>query len=178
MNSDHVNRLLTLGANIGVIAGIAFLALEIRQNSELLRLQFINDDLLATAESETPMLGDAPAEVMMKSIYSPREMTYADYRILDAYLTRKMELLIRRYRLGQEGILEEDAWKTTGFAYSWFFGYDLGRLWWKHEGRAAYSHVPELVEHVDSIVAELGDDGPTESWSQIQGELEIADTTN
>ena len=178
MDSERVNKWLTLGANIGVIVGIVFLALEIRQNSDLLRLQFINDDLLATAESETPMLGDAPAEVMMRSIYSPGEMTYADYRILDAYLTGKMELLVRRYRLGQEGILEEDAWKTTGFAYSWFFGYELGRLWWKHEGRAAYSHIPELVEHVDRVVAELGDNGPTESWSNIKDELGIADSTN
>jgi len=173
-----VSKWLTLGANIGVIVGIVFLALEIRQNSDLLRLQFINDDLLATAESETPMLGDAPAEVMMRSIYSPEEMTYADYRIFDAYLTRKMELLVRRYRLGQEGILEKDAWKTTGIAYSWHFGYELGRLWWKHEGRTAYSHIPEIVEHVDRVVAELGDNGPTESWSKIKGELATTDTTN
>jgi len=178
MDADRANSWLSLIANLGIIVGLVLVVFEIRQNSDLLRLQFINDDLLATAESETPMLGDAPAEVMMKSIYSPEEMTYADYRIFDAYLTRKMELLVRRYRLGQEGILEEDAWKTVGFAYSWFFGYDLGRLWWKHEGRAAYSHIPELVGHVDSIVAELGDDGPTESWSRIKGELGIAETAN
>ena len=114
----------------------------------------------------------------MRSIYSPEEMTYADYRIFGAYLTRKMELRVQRYRLGQEGILEEDAWKTTGFGYSWHFGYDLGRLWWKHEGRAAYSYIPELVEHVDRVLAELGDDGPTESWSKIKGEPGITDSTN
>jgi hypothetical protein len=36
MNSENVNRWLSLAANIGVIAGIIFLAIEIRQNQESL----------------------------------------------------------------------------------------------------------------------------------------------
>jgi len=172
MDIDRTNRILTLVANIGILAGMVLVAFEIRQNSDLLRLQFINDDLLATADSETPMLGEDPANVLMRSIYSPDDLTYSDYRVIDAYLTRKMELLVRRYRLGQEGILEVDAWKTVGFAYSWFFGYEIGRLWWKHEGRSAYGHIPELVAHVDKVVDGLGADGPTESWDRIRSELD------
>ena len=60
------------------------------------------------------MLGDDPAAVMMKSFESPQDMTYADFRIVDAYLTTKVERLVRRYQLGREGILEEDNWKTVG----------------------------------------------------------------
>lgn len=36
MNSDRLNRWLTLGANVGVIAGIIFLGFELRQNNQLL----------------------------------------------------------------------------------------------------------------------------------------------
>jgi hypothetical protein len=36
MNTESLNRWLTLGANVGVIAGIIFLAVELRQNNELL----------------------------------------------------------------------------------------------------------------------------------------------
>ena len=39
MDSDRLNKWLTLAANIGVIAGIVFLALELRQNNELLDSQ-------------------------------------------------------------------------------------------------------------------------------------------
>jgi hypothetical protein len=39
MNTDKLNRSLALLANIGVIAGIVFLAVEIRQNTEMLRSQ-------------------------------------------------------------------------------------------------------------------------------------------
>lgn len=39
MDSDRLNKWLTLAANIGVIAGIVFLVLELRQNTELMRAQ-------------------------------------------------------------------------------------------------------------------------------------------
>ena len=39
MNVDAANRWITLVANVGVIAGIVFLAFEIRQNNELLSVQ-------------------------------------------------------------------------------------------------------------------------------------------
>ena len=39
MDSDKLNDWLTLVANVGVIAGIVFLAIEVRQNSEAVRAQ-------------------------------------------------------------------------------------------------------------------------------------------
>ena len=36
METDRLNRFLTLGANVGVIAGIIFLGYELRQNNQLL----------------------------------------------------------------------------------------------------------------------------------------------
>jgi len=35
MNTDRVNKWLTLGANVGVLAGLILLVAEIRQNTEL-----------------------------------------------------------------------------------------------------------------------------------------------
>jgi hypothetical protein len=39
LDSDRLNRWLTLGANIGVLVGIALLLIELDQNSDLLRAQ-------------------------------------------------------------------------------------------------------------------------------------------
>ncbi|HAJ76756.1 MAG TPA: hypothetical protein DCM64_09910 [Gammaproteobacteria bacterium] len=39
MNVDKVNQWLTLAGNVGVIAGIVFLALEIRQNTSMMQSQ-------------------------------------------------------------------------------------------------------------------------------------------
>lgn len=39
MDADRLNKWLTLIANLGVIAGIIFLAMELRQNTEMMRAQ-------------------------------------------------------------------------------------------------------------------------------------------
>ena len=163
---------LTLGANVGILIGLALVIFEIRQNTDLLRLQFINDDLLASAQSESPMLGEDPAEVLMKAMYTPEDLTYADFRIVDAYLVSKMDLLIRRYLLGQEGILDQSAWKTDlGFTFEWLFGNKFSRLWWQHEGRRGYGDYPEIVEFVDEGIIGLTDDTTIKGWEAIQLEL-------
>ena len=58
MDADRLNRWLTLGANIGVLLGIALLVVELRQNQDVMRAQTRNDItqgeltlLLSTAEN-------------------------------------------------------------------------------------------------------------------------------
>lgn len=43
MNTDSVNRWLTLGANFGVLIGIFLLLAELNQNSQLMRAQIFNE---------------------------------------------------------------------------------------------------------------------------------------
>ena len=178
MDSENVNRWLTLGANVGILIGLIPVFVEIRQNSDLLRLQFINDDLMAVAQTEDPLLGDNPADVMMKAMYSPEDLTYADFRVIDAYLIAKIDLIYRRYQLGQEGILDEDAWKSThlGFTFEWLFGNRFGRLWWEYEGRRAYRDLPEIVEYVDGAIEGMPEDLSIRSWEKIQSELRTEST--
>ena len=42
MDTDKVNRWLTLGANLGVLAGIILLVVELEQNREMMRAQTRN----------------------------------------------------------------------------------------------------------------------------------------
>jgi hypothetical protein len=43
MNSDQVNKWLTLGANLGVFVGIVLLLIELDQNSDLMRAQMVQE---------------------------------------------------------------------------------------------------------------------------------------
>jgi hypothetical protein len=172
MDSNTVNKWLTLGANVGILIGLALVVFEIRQNADLLRLQFINDDLLISAQTESPMLGEDPTKAMMKAMYTPEDLTYAEFRTVDAYLVSKMDLLTRRYILGQEGILEQSAWESNlGFTFEWLFGNKFSRLWWQHEGRRAYGDFPEIVEYIDEAIIGLSDDTTIRGWEEIQSEL-------
>ncbi len=71
MDSDRLNRWLTLGANLGVLVGIIFLAAEIRQNSDLARLQFAEDRQTTWQQGELVVFGDSIATVWEKSVLNP-----------------------------------------------------------------------------------------------------------
>ena len=86
MDSENMSKWLTLGANIGILIGLVLVVIQIRQNSDLLRLQFISDEFMTETSSENLLIGDSPADAIMKAMYSPEDMTYADFRVNDAYL--------------------------------------------------------------------------------------------
>ena len=74
--------------------------------------------------------------------------------------------------MGQEGILDQSAWKTNlGFTFEWLFGNKFARLWWEHECRRAYEDFPEIVEYVDEAIIGLSDDTTIKGWEVIQSEL-------
>ncbi len=174
MESENMSKWLTLGANIGILIGLILVVMQIRQNSDLLRLQFINDEYMSASFSERLLIGENPADAIMKAMYSPEDMTYADFRINDAYLISKIDMMYRRYRLGQEGVFDEDNWRESniGFTFEWLFGNRFSQLWWQHEGRGAYGDAPELVEYVDRKIKGVSENRSTQSWETIRSELQ------
>jgi len=68
MNSESLSRWLAIGANLGVIAGIAFLALEIQQNNEMLEAQ-------VRSERTTNRL--APSELLLNNPHLAQAMVDA-----------------------------------------------------------------------------------------------------
>ena len=53
MNTEKLNRWLSLGANIGVVIGLLLVAYQIRQEANLTKLQLFSDHTDARRESQT-----------------------------------------------------------------------------------------------------------------------------
>ncbi len=60
MDTDRLNSWFTLTANIGVIAGLILVAVQINQNTQIAKAQITNDYYLADMELELAMMGDDP----------------------------------------------------------------------------------------------------------------------
>ena len=60
MDTDKVNRWLTLSANIGVIAGLILVAVQINQYTQITKAQIINDYYLADIRNITRQMGCYP----------------------------------------------------------------------------------------------------------------------
>jgi hypothetical protein len=56
MLTDTVNRWLTLSANVGVIAGLILVAVQIGQNTQITKAQIVNDYYLADMNLELAMM--------------------------------------------------------------------------------------------------------------------------
>lgn len=107
MASDQLSKWLTLLANIGVLAGLAILILEIRQNNEIAMAQIEQ----SRSESLTQwrrerVINDhiAPLVAKMRALSSEytdkfgRAVRPADYQRRTAYVLDKLEDPVDRYR--------------------------------------------------------------------------------
>ncbi len=123
---------LQIGANIGILIGLILVGFQMKQNSELLQVQLLKDELVSYLDSEMAIIGDDYGAVWEKMITSPEEMTLREMRIEEAMLWgHGMMRWINTYRLGELGLVNEDQWKTeVQRDASFFFGNRYGRAWW------------------------------------------------
>ena len=154
MTSAKFNEWLTLIANVAVVGGIVFLAIEIRQNNELLRSEsrqalVSNDVTSLTANLEN-------VDVFAK-LASKEELSAEDQLRLSFMYT--LDLRNREFEYFQyvNGLLDEETWLAYRHVIVINHSSDLGRSWWDEVGRGIVD--PEFAELVDQLLVDaLPDD--------------------
>lgn len=167
VNSDRLNRWLSLAANLGLLTGLILVAVQIDQNSQIARLQLINEGNIARNETWANVLGEDPAVAIARSIENPAEMDFADYIVVDSYLFTTMNLFYRNYELANEGFFLESDWQQMIDDYvPWFLGSAFGRAWWYGSGRSFFA--PEFALYVDQLVEGAVGSDSVAHWREIQ----------
>ncbi len=168
MDSDRLTRWLTLGANLGVLVGIIFLAAEIRQNSSLARLQFADDRWNTWQQGELVVFGDSIANVWEKSVLNPESLSLAETRILDAYLAFQLTNSTRVFYLEDAGLLDVGATKQyMQDTLPFFFDTEFAKVWWEIEGR---TWDDEFVRLADPIIRDTTKNESVDKLLRIQRE--------
>ena len=83
MFTEKINHWLSLSANIGVMAGLILVAMQINQNTEITKAQIANDYFLADMTLELAMMGDDPAKSWIKAVYAPEDIDQLDAAVID-----------------------------------------------------------------------------------------------
>lgn len=112
MNSDRLNRWLTLAANVGVLVGIVFLALEIRQNSDHLALQL--EFAVPTQkifEINRDLMDPSVARILAKAIETPAELTFEEGLVASSVVLNALNEWEDRYLLHKAGLDGVVDWK-------------------------------------------------------------------
>lgn len=118
---DKMNKWLTLVANVGVIAGIVFLSLEIQQNTEQLSL---NEKALSRAElneimqqysglRQIVMSNESFATLLVRGRSDYAELSEVDKERLSNYATERIYIAWAYWNRVNESIIPREGWIRT-----------------------------------------------------------------
>ena len=148
MDSSKINNWLALIANVAVVGGIIFLAIEIRQNNEFLRSEsrqtlVANDVTSLTANIEN-------ADVFAKLVSEEGLSAEDQLRLSFMYA---LDLRNREFEYFQytNGLLDEETWLSYRQVILLNHSAGLGKTWWDEIGRGFVN--PEFAELVDELLA-------------------------
>jgi hypothetical protein len=75
MNSEKINQRITLAANVGVLIGLIFLALEIRHSSDMAQAQMADSAVAGHNELNFALISDPQvARVFIVGLYEPSRL--------------------------------------------------------------------------------------------------------
>ncbi len=152
MDSDIINRWLTLGANVGVLIGLLLLALEIRHNTQATQA-VLHQDILGYARDHTELLisdeNKELADIVFRGELEPESLNRVDlekFILFTAYRMGGWESTFVHY---DEGLLGERNWQLWDAWYSALIHRGPGyRVWWD---AARHGYDRRFQDHVDQV---------------------------
>jgi hypothetical protein len=120
MDSDKVNRWLTLGANLGVLAGIILILFELNQNADLMRSQIIQNrgELMETGYRQVQHSDYWPAILAKRDAAESRSkwvetLTPEEIVRVRLSLLGNLASITSQYYQYQQGYLDEAVWAES-----------------------------------------------------------------
>lgn len=153
MNSSKVNEWLTLIANVAVVGGIIFLAIEIRQNTELLRSE--SRQALVTNDVASLAANFQNADVFAKLV-SDSEMSAEDQLRLSFMFALDLRNREFEYFQYMNGLLDEQTWLAYRHVILINHSTGLGRTWWDEIGRDIVD--PDFAKLIDELLVDAEPD--------------------
>lgn len=177
MNHEKLSHRLQIAANLGIVVGLVLVGVQLKQNSDLLKMQLLYEESQRSIGIENLVVGEEAAQVWAKSLSDASNLTLAEQRVLEAILWSYTENLRATHMLAKLGLLEEGEWRhrveaDTGF----YLANPYARAWWKN-----YSTDPdlpaELTQAINARLAEVGLDFTPRYMENIMANLEAGKVT-
>lgn len=148
MDAGKLGNWLQVGANVGIILGLVLVGFQLKQNSDLLKVQLLYQESQSFISHERQMMGENPAAAWARSLEDPGGLSLAESRVMDAYLYAMSEQWRASHMLHELGILDDEWRKRLVEEASFYLGNRWGRAWW-NVYRTGIQAPPELVTIID-----------------------------
>ena len=162
---------LQIGANLGIVVGLLLVGVQLKQNSDLLKIQLLYEESDRAIQLEALLVGEEGAKVWAKSIEDPEHLTLAEQRIMEALLWSYTEQLRSVRRLAEFGLFDNTDWRLrvqteAGF----FYGSRYGTAWWKNFSGDNEALPKDLVDAIDEQLSQYSSNYTSE---YIDGALKL-----
>lgn len=130
MDSEKINRWLTLGANVGVLVGILLLIFELSQNRDMMRAQVRNElaSEIVGLLSETSFNSDLSSIIVRSGNGEELSETESFQYSLRMYaLFRYFENVHYQYR---QGLYDNSEFEAQQIAWKWALSSDTAKATW------------------------------------------------
>ena len=132
MNAYRLNRWLSLAANFGVLVGVIFLIIELRQNTDALYAES-RQSVLAATQQELLVQIDNPDIGL--SVHKSEPLTPEEHVRLSGFLTASLKAREYAWLQYQDGVIDENQWNSEVVVIQVVFDSSRTRLWWNSLGR-------------------------------------------
>jgi len=157
MNWDALGAIGEFVGALGVIATLAYVAVQLRHSTRAVRAATLNNTT-ASQQAELRWSSDI-AQAMTKVLHRPEELTELETHQVTEWMTAAFLARENEYRQHQQGLLERDKWEQSKTIVQVIAGMPWFGNWWTEYGRHVYT--VGFVEWVDQVMAAGAFDTPS-----------------
>ena len=170
---DTLSKWLQIGANLGILAGLVLVAIQMEQNSDLVRLQLIRQETDSLIAAEQAYVGEQFADTWAKQYSDPESLTLAEMRILESNLwSQSLYRWWKNYELYERGLVSEEDWQTPIVSdANYIFNSLYAQAWW-NVNKTPPTHFPqELIDFVDLQLQDPARYGAESFYNRVREEM-------
>jgi len=168
MEINKYNKWIQLGANVGILAGLFLVGLQIQQNSELTRAALFSDYQDTWTSINNTMQSEFFAEAMAAAVEDPENLSVSQMVELRGYMYSIMEQFTRSISLYQLGVFQIDPAVSIGTRVNDVFGNRYAQAWWA-ENRLNWS-LP-IRNIIDDEIPKVSPNEDLENFRRIKERL-------
>ena len=102
---------LQAAGNVGILLGLVIVALQMKQNSDLLGAQLVYEESDRVISTQVAAMGENPASVWAKALDDPQSLNLEEQVVVEAYIFTAVERWRALYRLTERGLFDQE-WES------------------------------------------------------------------
>ena len=162
--------MLQLVGTLGLIAGLVLVAVQIHQNSNLMRAELSSIRHDAWIEIDSAKRSENFAPVLSKAIENPADLSLAEMIEMDGYLLNFLAQLDREYVLSDLKAFFSDPDRTVKENVELYMGNQFAQSWWI-EQKSDKLWSKQMIEAIDTEIQKVSPARDGDYYERIKSRL-------